>query len=155
MTGYHLILRWNASSGVSDWRRASEKFHNRLQKGSKPCMVPGWGEAGLGSSRRRSYRPTGVGSIERAATNAIMFLRRWRGGGAPGLNSAFVWQDIQAHREGGMLAVSTSDTVEHDIARMGEEQIAVYRLQRYDTLVVFTFLPHLSPHNWWPIETFL
>ena len=74
MTGYHLILRWNASSGVSDWRRASEKFHNRLQKGSKPCMVPGWGEAGLGSSRRRSYRPTGVGSIERAATNAIMFF---------------------------------------------------------------------------------
>ena len=35
-------------------------------------------------------------------------------------------QDIQAH-QGGELAVSTSDTVEHDIARIGEE-VAVFNL---------------------------
>lgn len=36
-------------------------------------------------------------------------------------------QDIQAHT-GGEMAVHTSDTVEHDLARLGPDQVAVYNL---------------------------
>jgi hypothetical protein len=53
-------------------------------------------------------------ALARGGERAILILSR-------------VLQDIQAHHSAEM-AVFTSDTVEHDIARIGPDEVAVYNM---------------------------
>ena len=75
-------------------------------------------------SRARRLIEGGLGGDGRTVTEMACCMCA-HGGGNASLNSVYP-QDIQAHRHG-ELAVSTTDTVEHDIAKVGEE-IAVFNL---------------------------